>query len=602
MLGKIQILPETVANQIAAGEVVQRPASVVKELLENSIDAGSNHIELNVKDSGKTLIQVIDNGEGMSRADARLCFERHATSKITNSEDLFHIHTKGFRGEAMASIASVAQVELYTKTEEENTGTYIEIHGGKLIKEEPVAWNKGTCVNVKNLFFNVPARRKFLGSDSYEWKMIMQEVIRIALAHPDIRFTVTHNKQPVADYMPGQLKQRIIAIFGEKINEKLVPVNTQTDIISITGFIGKPEYSKKHRTEQFFFANQRYIRYPFLHHAVMDAYEDLLPSGENPAYFIFLNCDPSKIDVNIHPTKTEVKFEDEKAIYQILKTTVRQSLGKFQIAPSLDFDRERIFDDLELSPQKIKVPRISFNPDYNPFKTPTVHSNEKSNGSQFPKRADTKQQPSFDQIRSFYDVPDPAASPSDKLIELPSEQNTDDFLVYRHQYILFILNGNLIAIDRFKAHVRVIYEKIIQSLASNEVSTQKLLLPDTFELSDIELIHLQDANEWLQRIGFEIESFGPRTFAIHGVPSFMTHSNYASIIKDVLKEFNIKDQKELKIGHQIALLLAQKTAVRNGTPLKKEENQMILQQWLACEEPLIYPGGGSTVAEIQIKN
>ena len=368
MSNLIKLLPDTVANQIAAGEVVQRPASVVKELLENAIDATATDIRLVVKDAGKSLIQVIDNGTGMNETDARLCFERHATSKIKNTEDLFHIQTKGFRGEALASIAAVAQVELKTKTAESEVGTHIVIEGNKLINQEICQCPKGTNFLVKNLFFNVPARRKFLKSDKVELMHIEDEFKRVALAHPNITFSLYHNNEERYVLPVGNFKQRIVQVFGKKFQERLVAVKEETDVVKISGFIGKPEFAKKKRDEQFFFVNNRFIKSGYLHHAIMRAYDELLPEGTYPAYFIKLELDPERIDINIHPTKTEIKFDDEQVIYHILRTAVRQAIGKHQLTPTLDFEQETSFDiPLPKKGEPVKVPGIKVNPSYNPF-------------------------------------------------------------------------------------------------------------------------------------------------------------------------------------------------------------------------------------------
>ena len=482
----IQLLPDHVANQIAAGEVVQRPASVVKELLENAIDAKATDIKLIVKDAGKTLVQVIDNGSGMNVTDARLCFERHATSKIRHAEDLFTLNTKGFRGEALASIAAIAHVELKTKQEQEELGTHIIIEGSKFVSQDVAVLPKGTSFAVKNLFFNIPARRNFLKSDTVEFRHIVDEFQRVALAHPSIYFTLIHNGSETFNLPNSNYRQRIVNVFGGKTNEKLVPVTEDTEIVSIGGFVGKPEYAKKSRAEQFFFVNDRFIKSGYLHHAIMNAYEGLLREGNQPSYFLYLNVPPNTIDINIHPTKTEIKFDDEHALYAILRSAVKHSLGQFNVAPVLDFDRDANLDTpYEYKNKESEFPTIQIDANFNHFesnevikKTPKSLSfqsyKSKNNDSNWDNLyLGLKQDAHEVRSHSFENHEITGSLFNDREIE---ETSSRTYQIHK-KYIVSSIKSGMLVINQSRAHQRILYEQFLTNITVNKASSQQLLFP-----------------------------------------------------------------------------------------------------------------------------
>ena len=493
----IKLLPDAVANQIAAGEVIQRPASAVKELLENAIDAGADNISLVIKDAGKALIQVIDNGFGMSETDARLSFERHATSKIKSADDLFRLDTKGFRGEALASIAAIAQVELKTRVEENDLGIQIQIEGSEVKEQEVCSCSKGTSFSVKNLFYNVPARRNFLKSNPVEIKHIIEEFQRVAMVHAEISFSMYNNGNEVFVLKKGSFRQRIVGIFGEKTNQKLVPVDENTDIVSVLGFVGKPEFAKKTRGEQYFFVNDRFIKNSYLNHAVQNAFEELLSKDQFPSYFLKLQIDPAKIDINIHPTKTEIKFEDERSIYAIIRTAVKQALGKNNISPSLDFDQESTFNvPLLRSTDTIKAPTIKVNRDYNPFESKPVSPVSRKQSTEnwealyddFEKTTaaiiDHQDQKEEQQVIS------PEWNSNEEVANL-KETETQTLIQLHYKYILAQLKSGSLIIDQERAHTRILFETFIENFAKGQGTTQQLLFPETvdFTNADAELVN-----------------------------------------------------------------------------------------------------------------
>ncbi|MCE2495288.1 MAG: DNA mismatch repair endonuclease MutL [Flavobacteriales bacterium] len=592
----IQVLPDRVANQIAAGEVVQRPASLVKELLENSIDAGATDISLIVRDAGRTLVQVVDNGKGMSNTDARLCFERHATSKIRNAEELFHICTKGFRGEALASIAAVAHVELRTKEHSEDLGTLVTIEGSEVTAQEPVQAPGGTSISVKNLFYNVPARRNFLKSDKVELKHIIDEFERVVLAHPDIAFSLHHNDHELFRLRRDGLRRRIVDVFGPRFNERLVPVSEETDLVTVGGFVGKPEHAKKTRGEQFFFVNSRFIKNSYLHHAVSRAFEGLIPEGHHPSYFLYLEVDPQTIDVNIHPTKTEIKFEDEKAIYAILRSAIRKSLGQYNISPSLDFERETSFDDIPLNPDgPIRVPTIEVDPDYNPFDADTGSSG--GGGGDASGRRPKTHQNQFDWTSVYREPEEVESTPN-----LPMEEERS-VLAYQLQgkYILTHIKSGFMIIDQHRAHQRILFEQFQKSLSRQNTATRQLLFQQTLELGAGDLSLIEEQQEALQQLGFDIERFGHQAIVVRGIPPGVRETGVLGLIEKMLDD--LKNHRNELGGDNLdnlARFMARNLAVRSGAKLEKEEMHQLVDELFACEQPFVAPNGKSVLITLSL--
>ncbi|MGB7526799.1 DNA mismatch repair endonuclease MutL [Sphingobacterium cellulitidis] len=597
----IQLLPDSVANQIAAGEVVQRPASAIKELMENAIDAGADHIKLIIKDAGKSLIQVIDNGCGMSVTDARLCFERHATSKIRKAEDLFAIRTMGFRGEAMASIAAIAHVELKTRRIEDELGTVIEIEGSEVIQQYPDQAPAGTSISVKNLFYNIPARRNFLKSNSVELRHIIDEFQRIALAHPEIFFTFHSDGNELFHLPKETLKQRIVHLFGNNYNQRLVPVEETTTIINIKGFIGKPEFAKKTRGEQFFFVNNRYIKDPYLNHAVMNAYEEILPADTFPLYVLFIDIDPSKIDINVHPTKTEIKYEDDKAIYAILRSAVKRSIGRYNIAPSLDFEQETGFNDL-ITPKpldEIQAPTINFNPNFNPFDDGMPKQPRKYN---FPEQIERKTSipqnwDSLYEITESEDseqlslLPEEPESRAESPIIQASDQPKKQFFQLHNRYIVSQIHSGFMLIDQQAAHERILFEQFQQQLQQNQGSSQQSLFPQTVELNSADFALVQEILPEIHALGFQLRAFGKTTYIVDGIPADLENINEGQIIEKLLEDF--KNQSDLRLNkrERLAKSLAKNAAIKPGTKLENEGMADLIDRLFACESPNISLSG-----------
>lgn len=593
----IQLLPDSVANQIAAGEVVQRPASAVKELMENAIDAGANKIQLILKDAGKALIQVIDNGCGMSPADARMCFERHATSKVRKAADLFAIRTMGFRGEAMASIAAIAQIEMKTRRFEDELGTLIEIEGSEIIKQEPVATPQGTSICIKNLFYNTPARRNFLKSNPAEMRHILDEFQRVSLANPAIAFSLHHDGMEIFRLPSSVLKQRIIHLFGNNYNERLIPVEEDTTIINLKGFIGKPQYAKKTRGEQFFFVNNRFIRDAYLNHAVNKAYEELLADENFPLYVLFIDIDPSKIDVNVHPTKTEIKYLDEKSIYAIIHSAVKRSLGRFNISPSIDFDQESAFSGM-ISPKsldEIIPPSISFNPDFNPFsneskeKEPdTGFSGFRNTGSSERKEQSTKN------WGSLYEIAQD--KPAEQVtMELPGNGPEAKYAPVQKQlmqlhnkYIISQIKSGLMLIDQQAAHERILYERFSANLEDRKGASQQSLFPQTVTLSPNDYELAKSLLDDIKSLGFEVREFGKNTLVIEGIPVDLGSNqiNETQLFEHLIEGFK-NSQQELKLDKRDALArsMARNSAVKSGVVLGQEEMNTLIEQLFACKAP-----------------
>ncbi len=603
----IQLLPDSVANQIAAGEVVQRPASAVKELLENAIDAGADKIQLIVKDAGKALIQVIDNGCGMSITDARMCFERHATSKVRKAEDLFAIRTMGFRGEAMASIAAIAQVELKTKRHEDELGTLIQIEGASFVKQEPVGTANGTSISIKNLFYNTPARRNFLKSNPAEMRHIIDEFQRVALAKPHIAFSLHHDGLEVYRLPAATMKQRIVHLFGNNYNERLIPVEEETTIINLKGFIGKPEFAKKTRGEQFFFVNDRFIKDAYLNHAVNKAYEELLPDDHFPLYVLFIDIDPAKIDVNVHPTKTEIKYLDEKSIYAIIHSAVKRSLGRFNISPTIDFDLETGFSNMisPKAPEDIVPPSISFNPDFNPFAQDKPAARESSTVSRGP----STYQASNKNWGSLYEITNHQL-PEQTAIDLGESQKEDEFVPVQkqlmqihHRYIVSQIKSGVMIIDQQAAHERILYERFLLHLEDRKGASQQSLFPQTVTLSPNDYELAKSLLDDIKSLGFEVREFGKNTLVIEGIPVDLgsTNINETQLFEHLIEGFK-NSQQELKLDKRdsLARSMARNSAIKAGTVLSQPEMNTLIEELFACKTPNFSISGKPTIQTIAL--
>ena len=596
----IQLLPDHVANQIAAGEVVQRPASVVKELLENAVDAKATDIKLIVKDAGKSLVQVIDNGNGMSVTDARLCFERHATSKIRKAEDLFELHTKGFRGEALASIAAIAHVELKTKQDQEELGTHIIIEGSKFVSQEVAVIPKGTSFSVKNLFFNIPARRNFLKSETIELRHIIDEFQRVALAHPNIHFTFYHNGSEVFVLPASNFRQRIVTIFSGKTNEKLVPVQEETDILTIEGFVSKPEFAKKNRGEQFFFVNDRYIKSGYLHHAIMNSYEGLLRDGAQPSYFLNLKVPTNSIDINIHPTKTEIKFDDEQALYAILRSSVKHSLGQFNVAPILDFDRDANLDTpYHYKNTTVPYPTIQVDGNYNPFsREMPLKKNAHSENSANRKNKSTTWESLYVGLKDDTDSILEAGSmqfESDNVMSSLFENDeleNDIKKTYQIQkkYIVNPIKSGMIIVNQQRAHQRILYEQFLTNMTVEHASSQQLLFPLHLYFSKNEIQLITELQLSLTNTGFVFEANQEDHIVIIGLPSKVTESQVNLIFEQLLGD--LQDgipASSFSQNDTISKSMAKSLAIKNGTYLTEKEQENIINGLFACKEPNVSP-------------
>lgn len=595
----IQLLPDSVANQIAAGEVIQRPASVVKELVENAIDAGATQVKVNIKDAGRTLIQIIDNGCGMSDTDARMAFERHATSKIRTASDIFEIRTMGFRGEALASIAAIADVELRTREHDNNLGSFIHISGSKIITQEPVSCDCGTNFQIKNLFFNVPARRKFLKSNPAELKHIINEIQRIGLANPEIALSLHHNGSAIYELTGSNKRVRIVSMFGKNINQNLIPLDTETSVVKITGFIGQPKHAKKMFGEQFFFVNKRFMKHPFFNKAVMQCYEKILPPATYPSYFIYFDIAPADIDVNIHPTKTEIKFENESAIWQILQASVREALGKFNIVPSIDFDQAGSVEiPMPLHQfDQVRIPEIKVNPAYNPFDTPAPSKNysvSSSNSSTNPtERSDIKNwQSLYKGLEQNLDVTPEKQEEEPVQFKIEEQQTTKSSIQFKNKYILTPVKSGLMVIDQKRAHERILYERLMQVLENNEVASQQQLFPETFELNASDATLLSSILPDLRALGFDIRDFGANSFIINGTPGVLNTSSPIEIIEGLLEEYkNSSVNLKEKARETVAISLAQASSIPYGHALKPGEINELIDNLFACQTPNFTPKG-----------
>lgn len=615
----IQLLPDSVANQIAAGEVIQRPASVVKELVENAIDAGATAVTINIKDSGRTLIQVIDNGKGMSPTDARMSFERHATSKIREANDLFAIRTMGFRGEALASIAGVADVELRTRQHGEELGTYIHILGSSIQKQEADHCAEGTNFSVKNIFFNIPARRKFLKSNSSELKYIITEVQRVALANPELAISLYHNNSVVYNIPSENIRKRIVSLFGKSISQNLIPVDTETSVINISGFIGQPKSAKKTLGEQFFFVNGRFMKHPFFNRAIQQAYDRILPPETFPSYFLYFEVDPATIDINIHPTKTEIKFEDERSAWHIIQASVREAMGKFNLMPSIDFNQAGSID-IPISPERgsnIPEPEIRVNPNFNPFEK------ERSMERSYSGTTSYRDEQNADNWQALYRGFERGAEQSNLSGSDQSDQeewsNPDgvqqefknegitvenhNFLQFKNKYILTPVKSGLMVIDQRRAHERILYENFLRIIDNHLAISQRQLFPAKLELNAVDQEILIVLDEELKALGFEIRHNGEGIYYIEGIPALLSHLNGSDLVLKLIEDFKNRpvDVKE-EIKEHIALLLSQSSAINYGVTLKSEEILELFNLLFACKTPNYSPSGKTIVSIVSFQD
>mgnify|MGYP001981174597 FL=1 len=568
----IQLLPDHVANQIAAGEVIQRPASAVKEMLENALDAGASEIKLYIKDAGKTLLQVVDNGCGMSETDVRMCFERHATSKIKSADDLFAIQTMGFRGEAMASIAAIAHVEVNTKLTTNELGSHIVIEGSEIREHTDCATANGTSIKVKNLFYNVPARRNFLKSDTVEMRHITEEFTRIALANPEIKMQLFHNNNEIYHLTKGNFRQRIVNIIGGKKNETLVPIEEETSVVELNGFIGKPESAKRTRGEQYFFVNGRFIKNHYLHHAVSKAFEDLIPSNYFPSYFINLQIDPKLIDINIHPTKTEIKFEDEQAIYAIMRACVKRSLGQYNIAPTLDFSQEISLDiSQSMSTATIKEPQIKVDSSYNPFgKADDFKLHEQSISQEI-------------QVETQLEV----------------ENITSDVMQIGNKYIAFTTKEGMVLLHQRRAHKRILFEYFSAVLSKNKGQSQQLLFPKEIHLNKKDITIIKQLKADLLAVGFSFEIRENDSIAILGIPAECQEENLQFVIESLIEQHKNNEQLQTAQHNGLANSLANSLAINEQKKLSTQEMLTLKTELLKCITPSVCPLGKATLINLQ---
>ncbi len=584
----IQLLPDHVANQIAAGEVVQRPASVVKELLENAIDANASSIKLIIKDGGKTLIQVVDNGLGMSTTDARLSFERHATSKISCAEDLFNLHTKGFRGEALASIAAIAHVEMNTRRSNDELGTQIKIEGGRLVSQEVAASPTGTSIAVKNLFFNIPARRNFLKSNQVEHRHITDEFQRVALAHPGVEFLYYSNGSLLFNLPPTEYRKRIVQIFGRKSNEKLVPVSEEVPQIKISGFVCKPEFAKKSRGEQFFFVNNRFIKSSYLHHALVSAFEGLIRQDYIPGYFIYLELDPASIDINIHPTKTEIKFEDEHSLYAFLRSAVRHSLGQFNVSPMLDFERDANLDTpYHYKNKDADLPHITVDSSFNPFKSPKpggfMGSREKKSTEGWENMYIGLESGMGQEMTTHTGSSGLARSEGELFTEsVPSQVST---LQLGRKYILATIKSGLLVIDQQRAHQRVLYERLLKRMTLKETVSQQLLFPLVLSYSPDEIVLLKEMHTDLVDLGFSFEEWEEGQVKIKGIPPLMKEDHVGMVLDELISNYKEKFHgTDYSQTDTLAKAVSKTMAVKNGEVLDSSAQVALVNDLFSCKE------------------
>ena len=607
----IQLLPDSVANQIAAGEVIQRPASVIKELVENAVDAKASSIQVILKDAGRTLIQVIDNGKGMSATDARLAFERHATSKIKVADDLFSLHTMGFRGEALASIAAIAQVELRTKRKEDEMGTLITLAASTVESQECVSCPTGSNFCVKNIFYNVPARRKFLKSNQVELSNIINEFERIALINPEVSFILKHNDNELFNLQPGNFRQRIVSIYGKGMNQQLLPLEIETSLIKISGYIGKPEAARKRNALQYFFVNGRYMRHPYFHKAVMQSYEQLIPVGEMPNYFINFTVEPSQIDVNIHPTKTEIKFENEQAIWQIISATVKEALGKFSAVPSIDFDMTDAPDiPIFQKNNPVAPPKSNFNPSYNPFKMSTGGNSRRPDfdwnklyagftSGQVPVAGKEEESEIF---ASAIDREDDELSEESLIVQsVISTDNMGDtggsFMQIRGRYILTNVKSGLMIVDQYRAHVRILFDRYMSCIQAKQGVSQRTLFPEIIQLTTAQVAIVQNIMADLQFLGFDLSDMGNNAYSVNGIPSGIEGVNIETLIWNMLETATEKGRDvKADIHERLALSLAEAAAIPYGQVLSSLEMEQLVGDLLASVMPNYTPDGKTVIS------
>ncbi len=598
----IHLLPDHIANQIAAGEVIQRPASVVKELVENAVDAGASNIQVNIKDAGKTLVQVIDDGKGMSETDARMAFERHATSKISTAEDLFSLHTMGFRGEALASIAAVAHIELRTRARGAELGTCLSIAGSNLENIEPEACNEGSIFSVKNLFFNVPARRKFLKSNETEFRNIINEFERIALVNPQVGMSLYHNDAEIFNLPESGLRQRIINIYGKNLNQKLLSLDAQSSMVTISGFVGRPDSAKKRGALQFFFVNGRYMKHPYFHKAIMQAYEQLIPAGDMPNYFVYFTLDPSSIDVNIHPTKTEIKFENEQPIWQILMAATREALAKSSAIPTIDFDVEDAIDIPVYNPVKksepstYKAPKVQVDSSYNPFDTtsykkPEFDWSKLYQGFENDRVAVQLESETFEDA-SVEELPAEASNPENLFAEV-----SNPCYQYKGRYIVTSLKSGLAIIDQHRAHVRILFDQYLSNIRQQQGVSQQVLFPEIVEFTAAEAAVLPSLLEDLRFVGFDLSNLGNDNYAINGLPAGIENLDPVNLVKDIVgRAIETGCEVHEKICEAIALSLAKAAAIRPGKSLSPEEMDHLIASLFSCPDSNLTPGGKTIIS------
>lgn len=607
----IHLLPDSIANQIAAGEVIQRPASVVKELVENAVDAGAGHIQVNIKDAGRTLVQVIDDGKGMSETDARMAFERHATSKISTADDLFSLHTMGFRGEALASIVAVSQVELRTRLKGAELGTHLVFSGSELESVEPDACTEGSIFSVKNLFFNVPARRKFLKSNETEFRNIINEFERIALVNSQVALSLYHNDTEIFNLPESGLRQRIVNVYGKTLNQKLLSVDAQSSLVTISGFVGRPDSAKKRGALQYFFVNGRFMKHPYFHKAVMQAYEQLIPAGEQPNYFIYFTLDPATIDVNIHPTKTEIKFENEQPIWQILMAATREALAKSSAIPTIDFDVEDAIDIPVYNPVKeaapYKAPRVQVNSGYNPFETSSYKKPEFDwsklyndfEGDRNAIRQGAELTGSF--LAS--DISEPTIEADEVVVQDTSGSLFNDVsnpcYQYKGKYIITSLKSGLALIDQHRAHVRILFDQYITNIRQQRGASQQVLFPEIVEFTASEATVLPILLEDMRFIGFDLTNLGNNSYAINGLPAGVENLDPVSLIRNMVdRVIDTGCEVHEEICDSLALSLAKAAAIRPGKILSGEEMDNLLASLFSCQESNLTPDGKTIISKL----
>ncbi len=622
----IQLLPDAIANQIAAGEVIQRPASVVKELMENAIDAGAKTVKLIIKDAGRTLIQVVDDGKGMSETDARLCFERHATSKIREAKDLFSIRSMGFRGEAMASIAAIAHVELKTCLKGEELGTKVTIEGSEIKQQEACQCPEGTSISVKNLFFNVPARRNFLKSNTVENRHIIEEFHRLTLANPNIGFSMTNNGVETIRLKAENLRKRIVNVFGDKYNKHLIPIGEETDILKISGFVGKPEFARKTKGNQYFFVNDRFVKSPYFNHAVVKAYSNVLPSGSYPFYAIYIDIVPNRIDINVHPTKQEIEFEDKRLVYTFIMSAVKRGLG-VNVMPSLDFDREPTFGDQYHSSPSNKGQMVGANPWIDSAKSDTSNKSgfvpPVKNDPVFDRMNNRTSSKNWEELYKVLGNPNEKPAPKTSIepetpneshtISIFSRQDEDGNIVdteepaarrlpyqIHNRYILSQIKSGFILVDQQAAHERILFEKYLNSMRAEEPSTQKILFPLKLNLPPMDADLLKELLPDVNKMGYDLQEFGQNTFVIHGIPSYMTGGDELSIIEGLLEQYKLSEELQLTPQISIARAMAMNTSIQGGKTLARPEMENLIDQLFACEKPYDALNGRQTIIKYKL--